>query len=73
MRALMSMRPTGIPTPRPIESVFEDFEVFVEAVCWPVFVTVFELGFDIALDELGFDIALDELGVKTVLDELGFM
>jgi hypothetical protein len=54
----------GIPTPRPIESVFADFEVFVEVVCWPVFVTV---------AELEFDIALDELGVKTVLDELGFM
>jgi len=64
MRAPMSMRPMGIPTPRPIESVFADFEVFVEVVCWPVFVTVVELEFDIALDELG---------VKTVLDELGLM
>ncbi len=44
----------GIPTPRPIESIFEDFEVFVEVVCWPVFVTVVELGFGIALDEPGF-------------------
>jgi hypothetical protein len=63
----------GIPTPRPIESVFEDFEVFVEDVCWLVFVTVVELGFEIALDELGFKTALDELGFEIVLDELGFM
>jgi hypothetical protein len=60
----MSMRAMGVPTPRPIESVFEGFEVFVEDVCWPVFVTVVELGFEIALDELGFN---------TVVDELGFM
>jgi hypothetical protein len=64
MRALMSMRPMGIPTPRPIGSVFEDFEVFVKTVCWPVFVTVVELGFNIVLDVVG---------VKTVLDELGFI
>jgi hypothetical protein len=53
----MSTRPIGIPTPRPIESVFEDFGVTVGDVCRFVFdvvvVAVVELGFETVLDELG--------------------
>jgi len=53
----MSTRPIGIPTPRPIESVFEDFGVFIGDVCRLVFdvvvVAVVELGFETVLDELG--------------------
>jgi hypothetical protein len=35
----------GIPTARPIGIIFQDFEVFVEDMCWPAFDTVDELKF----------------------------
>jgi hypothetical protein len=61
----MSTRPIGIPTPRPIESVFEDFGVFIGDVCR--FVTFV---FDVVVVEV---VAVVELGFETVLDELGLM
>jgi hypothetical protein len=50
----MSMSAIGIPTPSPILSGFEGFEVFVGDACGSVFDIVDELGFETALDELGF-------------------
>jgi hypothetical protein len=64
----MSTRPIGIPTPRPIESDFEDFGVFIGDVCRLVFDVVV-----VAVVELGFETVLDELEFETVLDELGLM
>jgi hypothetical protein len=50
----MSMRPIEIPTPRPIESGFKDFDVFIGDVCGSVYDVVVEAGFETRLDEPGF-------------------
>jgi hypothetical protein len=59
----MSTRPIGIPTPRPIESVFEDFGVFIGDVCRFVFDVVVAVVAVVAVVELGFETVLDEMGL----------